>query len=328
MTSDGDDYQEMRMKFSSLIAPHLEPLFNIVDRLFTRYGIEIPIEFWFVTILAINSIIIYYEKISFELSISFIFLAILLLMASNIELITKTVSTRIKRNSAKIPETTRFLNGLDTRNLTEVQKFLRNYRKLSYSEITTILQSKFSEHPSIHQSIIKYQNISSELIEYIIDRKIDEKISESLLSDYIYGTKDDISSKYYKIIKRKYSGSKEILKSLHVSYPLHSSGRTLFFRFANWRIIIRDWFNYGSGDGVFGFIALIPTVIASIQLCLTDLSWRIPSGDTIGTVLLGINFLMAGFIIWGLMFILMKGTAKIILSIVKWLLYIFAPTKN
>ena len=73
------DTEEFREKCSSLVAPHLEPLFKIINRLFTRYGLKIPLECWVSLVFFIFSILVFFTGISY-FPIFFGTLAVLLIL--------------------------------------------------------------------------------------------------------------------------------------------------------------------------------------------------------------------------------------------------------
>ena len=160
-------------------------------------------------------------------------------------------------------ETTRFLNNLDNKNIEDVQKFLRDFRRLKSEEILIILRSRFCSIPAIHTSITNYQTISGEILEYIVNNCLNQNLDPYIINRYIFAVRDDVSNETIENILEK-CDDPLVKKSLLVSFPSHFKKILIFSSLAKYRIVIRDWFSYGSGNGVIA----IPVFIIAIWTSL------------------------------------------------------------
>lgn len=309
-----------RDKCSSMLAPHFEFLFKITTALSTRYGITIPWEFWIAFTFTIYTLYMHFYGYSdVELLFFSSFAALSLLFANS-----SLIFNFIKKVREATPETTLFLNEIDSKEIKEVQKFLRENRELSSKEVIIILKSKFNTYPSIHLSILKYQKISGEILEYLFTNCIDNNLNFDIVSTYIYLVKDDVSNSTVDQILFKYK-EKKIRKSLFISFPSHFHKIPILSYFAKLRINIRDWFNYGSGDGVIAFPALIIAAISAADYYVPILRNASAKFDIITIIFSLISAVMGWFIITGIIFIILKVIILVILRIFKWILYLFGP---
>jgi len=311
------DNEEFREKCSSLVAPHLEPFIKIFDQLFTRYGLKIPLEFWISIIFFVFSVIIYFTGISY-FPLFFGSLAILLLFSTNFDFIRNKVIIN------KIPATTQFLDNLDNQKIKEVEKFLRDFRKLNLDELIRLSTSKFIEYPSIQLSIIRYQNITGEFLEHIINNGIDKKIDPIIFQKYVYKTIDDVSVNIFNRLMGEYH-DKKFVKSMYVNFPLHMKKDSLFYYAAVLRIKIRNWFNYGSGDGLVASIAVILGIYTTINYYLSNIGQQNLGQEYVGKFIYFISLVMSFLIIVMALFVFLKIILVICLRIYKYALFIIAP---
>lgn len=317
-----DLYDDVRDKCASILSPHLGPIMKLVHLLFTRYGIEIPIEFWVSITLTLFSIGILITGISFATPISFGLLSLIIILAYN----RKTIQGKIAE--LRVPATDIFLNEIDKKTTSDVQKFLRDYRRLGFQHLTQIFESRHADYPSIHLSIVKYQIITGELIEYLVNSNIESKIEGEILRRYIIKTRDDISNQTFNALLYKHSSNKRIIKPLVVAFPTHftTTNHPVFEFFATIRVRIRDWFNYGAGDSAFFLLAFM--IVFTSLLGNKDFLylWHLSKdGSIITTIALGFNYIIALFITIGIFFILLKLTIRGLLLAYKHLLIFIAP---
>jgi len=318
--------EEIREKCSSLVLPHLDPILSVLDRLFTRYGLIIPLEFWLSIIFLVYTMMIFLTGASNTYLIFFGSLAFLLLFVSNWSLIKDIIRDRFE--IGKMPATTRFLTDIETKKINEVQKFLSDYRYLNLDELKLIANSKFFSNPSVQLSIQKYQRIPGEFIEYVINHRIDELMNIIILRKYIYSAADDISKESFHVLLNKYS-DKKLIKSLFVNFPLHSQSESLFFHLATFRLKIRDWFRYGSGDGLVGFIAIIITIFTMFNFVKTNTSLQsIYMEEFYWNFFYWVNIIMSSLILFGILFIFIKFIILLFLKFFKYVLYLTAPSSN
>lgn len=313
---------DVRDKCASIIMPHLEPIMKFVHLLFTRYGIEIPIEFWLSITLTLFSLGVLITGISVVTPISFGLLSLIIILFYNQKMIQGKIA------ELRIPTADVFLNEIDKKTTLDVQRFLRDYRRLGFKQLTRIFESRHVDYPSIQLSIVKYQIITGELIEFLVNMNIENKIRGELLRKYIIKTRDDISNQTYNTLICKHISDKRIVKPLMVAFPAHltATNHPIFEFFALFRVRIRDWFNYGAGDSVFFLFACL-IVFASL-LVNGDSSqlWHLSKEESVITaVALGINYIIAFFITACIFFIIFKLIIKAVLSTYKHLLILIAP---
>jgi len=308
----------IRDKCSSFLAPHFEILFKITQTLSTRYGIIIPWEFWIAFTFTIYALYMHFFGYSDMELLFFGSFACLSLLFSNSSLIFNF----IKKVRDATPEKTFFLNEIDSKEIKDVQKFLRENRDLSSKEVIIILKSKFNTNPSIHLSILKYQKISGEILEYLITNGIDNNLDSDIVSNYIYLIKDDVSHSTVDQILFRYK-EKHIRKSLFISFPSHFHKIFMLSYLVKLRINIRDWFNYGIGDGVVALPALIIAAFSAVNYYVPILQSAVAKIDLIAIIFGLINAVMGWFIITGIIFIILKVIILAILRIFKWILYLY-----
>lgn len=312
------DNEEFRDKCSSLVAPHIEPIIKILDRLFTRYGLKIPLEFWISIIFFIFSLIIYFTEISY-FPIFFGSLAVIVFFYANFDI----VRNKVRLN--KIPATTQFLADLENKTIRDVEKFLRDYRNLSTDELIKIANSDFFNYPSIQLSIVKFQRISGDFLIFLVSKGLDKKIGVILLRQYVYRTTDDISNILFNKLITDYP-DKKFIKSLFANFPLHLKTQSWFYRVATFRVKIRDWFNYGSGDGLIGVIAFILGIFGFSNYYKTQLSSQILYQTNFGNTFYWISLIMSFLTVSMILFIILKLFILILLRGYKFLLYLVAPS--
>ncbi|MGA2121285.1 MAG: hypothetical protein ABSG49_04485 [Methanoregula sp.] len=310
-----------RDKCSSMIAPHFEILYKVADKLSTRYGIILPIEFWIASTFTIYALYMHFYGYSDTELLFFGSLAILSFLFANSSLIFNV----IKKIKESIPETTIFLSDIENKEIKEVQKFLRDYRELSSKEIIILLKSKFSSFPSIHLSILKYQKISGEILEYIITNSIDHDMDSEILRKYIYSVSDDVSKSTVDQIRFRYK-NKEITKTLFVSFPSHFRKVPVYSFLSKLRITICDWFNYGSGNGIIALPAFLLAIYSVLNYYTPILLNAAAKFDFIAIIINLANALMGLFIITGIIVIVVKIVILAILRFYKWILYLIAPS--
>jgi hypothetical protein len=313
--------ESFRDKCSSMFAPHFEILYKLMTALSSRYGITLPAEFWIATTLTIYAVYMHFFGYSDTELLFFVSLAILSLLFANSGLIFNF----IKKIRESVPETTLFLSDIENKEINEVQRFLREYRGLSSREIKLLLKSKFRSFPSIHMSILKYQKITGEILEDVIANDLDKNINSEILGKYIYYVRDDVSNATVDQICSQYK-EKEITKSLFVSFPSHFRKIPVYSYLSKFRISIRDWFNYGYGDGAVAIPALIIAIFSVLTYYTPLLVTVIVKVDVIGIIINLLNLGMGFFIIFGFIFIIFKLIILGILRFFKWGLFIFAPT--
>jgi hypothetical protein len=174
-------------------------------------------------------------------------------------------------------------------------------------------------------SILKYQRITGEILEDVVDSDIDKNIDSEILGKYIYYVRDDVSKETINQISSRHN-EKEIIKSLFVSFPPHFRKIPVYSYFSKLRVSIRDWFNYGSGDGVVAIPALVIAIFSVLTYYTPLLVSVFAKIDIIGIILNLLNLGMGFFIIFGFMFIIFKVIILGFLRLFKWVLYMFAPT--
>jgi hypothetical protein len=317
-TSDIDSFRD---KCSSMLAPHFEILFKITQALSTRFGFIIPWEFWIALSFTIYATYMHFFGYSDTELLFFGSFAIISLLFANSSLIFNF----IKKVREATPQTTLFLNEIENKEIQEVQKFLREHGNLSSKEIIIILKSKFNSYPAIHLSILKYQTISGEILEYIIANSIDKNLDPDVVSKYIFNIRDDVSNSTVNQILFRY-GDKQIRKSLFISFPLHFHKIPILSFFVKFRNNIRDWFRYGTGDGVVAIPALILAIITAVNYYVPILQKALINFDIVAIILGLINAIMGLFIITGILFIIFKVMILIILRVIKWILYLITPS--
>ena len=322
MTAD-DQKNNIREKCSSLLAPHFEILFSAVDKLSTRYGITLPLEFWLALTFSIYAATIHIFGYS-DMELMFFFsLVFLSAIYANFGLI----FNYYKKIRDLPPESTRFLNMLDNKETGEVQKFLRDFRRLKSEEILIILRSRFCSIPAIHMSIASYQSISGEILDYIANNCLNQNLDPDIIKRYIFAVKDDVSNETIDKILIKYN-IPAVKKSLLVCFPSHFEKIFVLSTLAKIRIAIRDWFRYGSGNAFVG----LPAIIITIWVWIIDfpLFWNtVPKSDIFSQAFGVLNLLMAFFVLFGLLFIIFKFVFIILpLRISKHLLYYLVPSSR
>ncbi|MBP1927821.1 hypothetical protein J2741_000368 [Methanolinea mesophila] len=318
--------EEIRDKCSSLVLPHLEPLLKVIYRLFTRYGIEVPLEFGLSIIFLIFTIIIYITGSSEGYIVFFSSLAIIILIASNWNLIRDLIKDRFILK--KIPAVTNFFRELENRSVNDVQKFLRDYRNLSVDNLKNLINSKFFSYSAVQLSIVKYQRISGELLEYIVNNGFDHKININVWNKYVYFTADDISENTYYELLNRYK-NKQIIKAVQVNFPLYAKKRSILISSAIYRLKIRDWFRYGAGNLLIGTIALILAGYALSEFVKGNTplqSSYLESFGVYGVIFFWINIVMGFSIIFGIFMIIQQFIIIAFLKIFKYSLYILAPS--
>jgi hypothetical protein len=304
-----------------MLTPHFEILFKITHGLSTRYGIIIPWEFWIAFTFSIYAIYMHFYGYSDMELFFFVSLAILSLLFANSSLIFNF----IKKVREAEPETVLFLNDIENKEINEVQSFLRENRVLSSNEIIIVLRSKFNSYPSIHLSILKYQRISGEILEYLIANNIDQNLNPGIVSDYIYVVRDDVSKNTVNLLLKRYNEN-HIKKSLFVSFPSHFRKIPLLSFLVRSRIGVRDWFSYGTGDGVVALPAFLFASISAGTYMLPLLQKAYDNFDLIPLIFVILNAIMGWFIILGVIFIILKVTIFSILRLLKWVLYLCTPS--
>jgi hypothetical protein len=304
-----------------MLTPHFEILFKIAHALSTRYGIIVPWEFWIAATFSIYALYMHFFGYSDMELIFFISFAILSLLSANSGLIFNF----FKKVREAEPETTSFLNDIENKEINEVQKFLRENRVLSSKEIILVLQSKFKSYPAIHLSLLKYQRISGEILEYLITYNIDQNLNPEIVSNYIYVVRDDVSKNTVDQILNKYKEN-PIKKSLFISFPSHFHKIPLLSFFVKWRINVRDWFSYGAGDGVVALPAIILASMSAGTYIIPLLQKAYNTFDVISIIFGIINAIMGWFVIIGIIFIILKLAILAILRFFKWVLYLCTPS--
>jgi hypothetical protein len=303
-----------------MLTPHFDILFKSTNALSTRYGIIFPWEFWIALTFTIYAIYMHFYGYSDMELLFFFSLACLSLLFANSSLIFNF----IKKVREATPETTLFLNNIESKEIQDVQKFLRENQELSSKEIIILLKSKFNTIPSIHLSILKNQKISGEILEYLIVHCIDNNLDPEIVKNYIYLARDDVSNSTVDQILFKYK-EKQIRKALFINFPSHFRKIPIFSFFIKLRISIRDWFRYGTGDGVVAFPALILASYGVVIYYVPILQKAVTKFDLVAIIFGIINAVMGWFIIMGIIFIIFKVVILIILRIFKGILYLLAP---
>lgn len=238
---------------------------------------------------------------------------------------TSLIFNFIKKVREIEPETASFLANIESKEINEVQRFLRENRGLSSKEIIVVLQSKFKSYPAVHLSLLKYQRISGEILEFLITNNIDQNLNPEIVGNYIYVVRDDISKNTVDQILNKYN-EKPIKKSLFVSFPSHFHKIPLLSFFVKWRINIRDWFSYGTGDGAVALPAFILAIMSAGAYLVPLLQTAYKTFDLISIIFGIINAIMGLFVIVGIIFIVLKLVILGTLRFFKWILYLVTPS--
>lgn len=321
--TNNDENEGIREKCSSLLAPHFEILFNIVDKLSTRYGVLLPLEFWLALTFSVYAIVMHFFGYSDMELWFFLSLAFLSAVYANSGLIFNFIN-KIRELPS---ETTQFLNDLDNKDTMEVEKFLRDFRRLKPEEILIILKSRFCSIPAIHESITRYQTISGEILEYISNNCLDKNLSPDIISRYIFAVRDDVSEETISKLLANYDNPM-VKKSLLVSFPTHFKKIFFFTGLAKLRITIQNYFSYGSGDGIIGIPAFLLT-IWTFTANYSQFSSSFHSPDVISIIFGVINIILGFFVLFAIIVIVIKVFFVIIpMWVYKRTLYLIAPASR
>src|SRR5208337_262500 len=253
----------------------------------------LPLEFWLALTFSVYAAAIHFFGYSDMELMFFLSLVFLSAIYANSGLIFNFY----KKIREQPSETTRFLNNFENKDIEEVQKFLRDFRRLKSEEILIILRSRFCSIPAIHMSIANYQAISGEILEYIANNCLDHNLDPDIISRYIFAVRDDVSNETIEKILIKYDVP-IVKKAVWVSFPSHFEKILVFSSLAKFRISIRDWFRYGSGNGFVGLPALLITIW--VWIINFPQFWNsIPKSDLFSQVIGILNILMAFFVMFG-----------------------------
>lgn len=308
-----------RNEHSSLISPCIEPLYKfILDPLIIRYRLNLSNKFWYSLGFGIFSLLIFIFGISFSVPALFFLLTALFFVSENRELV------KGKLLPKKTDITTKFVSDINNLQISEVQRFLREYRYyLTTEELKSIIQSRHKTNPSFHETITRFQNISGELVEYIVKIQLFVDQNPDILIKYLKRATDCISLESYIEIRNYYSGNKNVIKVLNTCFPLFLEGHNFFSILAKLRVRIRDGFNYGNLDGFLVLIALILSIYGFISNVSSNRIDYTP-GDFFSLL----SFAFSIIIVAMIFYIIFKYIIKFLLFLYREFLVIIAPWRE
>lgn len=303
-----------REQFSGLILPWLNHLYKLfLDRIIEKHNLKIDKEFWFFLSLGVFSLIIYFTGINIWVPLGLFFGALLILLLHNNSYIRKKL---FPRQSEEIED---FLSNIKSKSNDDILNFIKNY-PLETNQIIQIIQIKKDKY-DIYLFIDKYQSIKSELLEYMIEEKIQDIMGEDLFCKFLLHSKEHISKNKYELLLKS-KNDKKILKTINLCYPFYLKKHQVFKFFANLIIKVRNSFNYGTTKFII-FLASMIIVLLSIKKDPSVLT--IKTQSTLPLITQLINNVLAFLIISSIITIIINYVISLLLRLFRYITYLSAP---
>jgi hypothetical protein len=254
---------EARADILDFVSPYLEPVYEIfIEPFVKKYGIKVPNSFIFFISMFIFSIITIYFGLNYQGAALLFLLALLILIGKNKDLIINTITKKILLNKGKLVD--EFIKNIDEKELDETKRFiLNNSRELTSNDLILLMKSKFFDNSSFHMSILKSQIIDSELLDFMIENELDQKIGEDIFCDYLKYCSNSISHKSYELLATRHEKDEKIIQTQNACFPYYLKNHSIFKYLANIRIQIKESINYGNVKkyifvfwGFFGLFAI------------------------------------------------------------------------
>jgi len=244
------------------VSPYLEPLYEIfIEDFVKKYNIVLPASFFFFIGLFFFSVISLYFNLSYQGAIFFLLVALLILIAKNRKQLGYILNKKILFDKGKFVDD--FIREINTKELDEVKKFiLNNYRELDSNDLILLMQSKFYDNASFHMTILKKQVIENELLEFMINNDLDQKIGEDIFCIYLKYCYNPISLRSYEKLAARNVNNPKIIQTLNACFPQYLKNHSIFKWFANVRIQIKESIRYGKIRGIICFFWAIMGVLA------------------------------------------------------------------
>jgi hypothetical protein len=312
---DNEKELEKAESFNGLIFPYLGYLYRIfLLNIFQKYKLFVNQEFWYLLSLSIFSFIILFFGIDVWVPVLFLIGAIIIFLSYNLPFIKRKI---LPPKSEIIEE---FLATLDKKTLSNVTDFIKNY-PLEDKQIKEILSSRFGDNYDIYNSISKYQDFESEIIEFIIDSNKIDIMGEELFCDYLRKSWNRLTLNYYKRLREITSEKQKIQKNLSILYPFYLSKNNKFRSSVNFYYKIRS-FIQGPGFGVL-FISSMIIVTYFYSLDPSIFAIDNPNIDVFLKVFLTILVIILTTMIFMLFCLVIP--LKLVLKFYKWVLFRMAP---
>jgi len=287
-TNNSKNSSEERAAILDIVSPYLDPLYKLlIEDFVNRFNIQLPVSFFFFFGMFLFSIITIYFNLSFQGSMFFLLLAVVIFLAHNRKLVVNIITKKILFNKGKFVD--EFIKNIDTKDLDETKRFIQNnYHELTSADLILLMNSKFNDNSSFHSSILRNQIIDSELLEFMIENALDIKIGEETFCDYLKYCSTSISHRSYYLLAERHKNDPNVIQVINACYPAYIRNHNWFRFFANIRIQFKESINYGNFKKylflfwmVFGLYALSthPTALPqAINIATNDETTRVLLG--------------------------------------------------
>ncbi len=178
-----------------LIAQFLQPVYKIIYEntyKFIRYSSV----FWGLISILSLLLVMKFGRIDVNYMIIIFIIAIIFEIVS----LNQTLIKNILINSSEV-KIKSFLDVIEEKSVDEVSDFIIS-EKLTTHALKAILTSKHKNNIEIYDSIKNTQDIESELIDFLIENKLTNNISEILLCEFIELCKTSLSKNSFEILMK------------------------------------------------------------------------------------------------------------------------------
>ena len=237
-----NDEKEIQ-KFGGLINPYIKYLYGFLFKyVIQKFGLTIERDFWYLLSFGLLTSILFFTGIPYWLPLLFLSLAGLDFILHNGGFLKEKFWTSPSK------ELDSFFADLEKKSQYQVIQFLLNNR-ISTRDLKKILQqSQFNDSNSIYSVIVKKQWIHAELLNFIIENDLYEKMGDDIFCEFIKKSISDMNQENYKKIIIKRRENIQVIRTLHLCYPQYLKNHTIFKKFAGIPLWIKDSFIFGYGN--------------------------------------------------------------------------------
>jgi len=195
---------------NSLVSSLLKPIYEILYKVKPK-NIVINRYMWFILTIIVLLIGVYYKWVNLSITIWLFILVLVLEFASaNFEVI-KNMFRYHNRNKID-----KFIEELGSYDLTYILDFLDN-NQMDTKDLIKVLETRYKTNSDLHKRIIIAQDISCDLIDYIVNSNIIRKLPENIISRYVFYCNTKLNEQSLNILDLK--RSKLVKGALVATHP-------------------------------------------------------------------------------------------------------------
>lgn len=251
---DGDPSQD---RSGGFVIQFLTPLYNLITA-FSKGKLNFSPTFWSVlTIALILTLILFnYYVAGYLLTI-----AIITLLFEFLSLNPQLFKKQIPKNAERIIDET--IASCEKQSALYIASFLEKFQ-LNYVQLKTILTSRHGKSLQTYRMIAKTQVFSSDFIDYILEKKLDENISDDVISLLIEESEACLNKSTFNLLWKR--GCARLRGVLALKNPDLVEEKNWFQRFVHPHLKIDSWLNYFLAEPSKKFVLSIAALVGVVAL--------------------------------------------------------------